>query len=248
MQHSDPTRPYPSPPQERLWCGRSGSYWRAPGSLRPWAILIRQPLVRALIVLALTLCPVYHWTSQWRAPSLEEGVGETEKGLVGGGGSSLYRAPIKGSLSERLCGPKKGMFILQPGDGLSQGKEWTARGEGCFAYEAWHELLTEARDSSEQERWRRKGKAEKFRWPVNTQRATKKSNKKATTDDERLSGGSVLLQSKTISAVWRLTIKWGGRESIMGITLHRVGDKLWLWAGETLCLETVTTYKTKKHG
>lgn len=46
--------------------------------------------------------------------------------------SALYRAPIKGSLSERPCGPKKGMFILQLGDGLSQGKEWTARGESCL--------------------------------------------------------------------------------------------------------------------
>lgn len=124
-----------SSPQERLWCGGPGPYSRAPGSLRPRAILIRWVLVRALIVLALTLCPVYHWTSQWRAPSLGEGTGEAERGLVGRGGSrlsGLYRAPIKGSLSERLRGRKKGMFILQPGDGLSQGKEWTARGEGCL--------------------------------------------------------------------------------------------------------------------
>lgn len=34
------------------------------GAPRARAILIRQALVRALIVLALTLCPVYHWTSQ----------------------------------------------------------------------------------------------------------------------------------------------------------------------------------------
>lgn len=45
------------------------------GSLRPRAILIRQALLRALIVLALTVCPVYHWTSQRRAP-LTEGRGK----------------------------------------------------------------------------------------------------------------------------------------------------------------------------
>lgn len=87
------------------------------GSLRPRAILIRQALLRALIVLALTVCPVYHWTSQRRAPSLREGVREAEMGLLGGGGgesrlSALYRAPIKGSLSVSLCGPKKGMFMV----------------------------------------------------------------------------------------------------------------------------------------
>lgn len=82
--------------------------------------------MRVLIVLALTLCPVYQWTSQRRAPSLGEGMEEAERGIAGGGGgrlSALYRAPIKGSLSERLRGPKKRMFILRLGDGLSQGKE-----------------------------------------------------------------------------------------------------------------------------
>lgn len=86
------------------------------GSLRLRAILIRQALLGALIVLALTLCPVYHWTSQRRAPSLREGVREAEMGLLREGGgsrlSALYRAPIKWSLSVSLCGPKKGMFML----------------------------------------------------------------------------------------------------------------------------------------
>lgn len=41
------------------------------------------------------------------------------------------------------------------------------------------------------------------------------------------------------------TIKRRDRESIMDITLHRVGDKLRWRAGESLCLETLTTYKTK---
>lgn len=105
------------------------------GSLRARTILIRRALVRALIVLVLTRCPVYHWTSQWRAPSLGEGMEEAERGTGGGGVSrlsALYRAPIKGSLSDRLYGPKKGMFILRLGDGLSHGKEWTARGESCL--------------------------------------------------------------------------------------------------------------------
>lgn len=46
--------------------------------------------------------------------------------------SALYPAPIKGSLSEQLCGPKKGMFILRQGDGPSRGEEWTARRESCL--------------------------------------------------------------------------------------------------------------------
>lgn len=43
---------------------------------------------------------------------------EARKGTSGNGGGGggvlgvLYRAPIKGTLSERLRGPKKGMFIL----------------------------------------------------------------------------------------------------------------------------------------
>lgn len=63
------------------------------GSLRPRAILIRQALLRALIVLALTVCPVYHWTSQRRAPSLREGVREAEMGLLGGGGGGVGWVP-----------------------------------------------------------------------------------------------------------------------------------------------------------
>ncbi len=130
-------RPDPTLRPRRRGCGVGGlDLTQEPtGSLRARAILIRQALERALIVLALTLCPVYHWTSQWRAPLLGEGLGEAERGTGGGGGSglsALYRAPIKGSLSERLRGPKKGMFILRLGDGLSQGKEWTARGESCL--------------------------------------------------------------------------------------------------------------------
>jgi len=63
-------------------------------------------------------------------------MGESERGTGGDGGeecklSVLYQAPIKGSLSERLHAPKKGMLILSLGDGLSRGKEWTARGESC---------------------------------------------------------------------------------------------------------------------
>lgn len=129
-------RPDPTPCPCRRGCGVGGldPTQEPTGSLRARAILIRQALVRALIVLALTLCPVYHWTSQWRAPTLREGMEEAERGTGGGGGrlSALYQAPIKGSLSERLRGPKKGMFILRLGDGLSRGKEWTARGESCL--------------------------------------------------------------------------------------------------------------------
>lgn len=73
---------------------------------------MRQAFVRASIVLALTLSPVCHWSSQCGAPWLGEGMEEAERrwreGLLG----ALYPAPIKGSLSERLRGPKKGMFIL----------------------------------------------------------------------------------------------------------------------------------------
>lgn len=101
------------------------------GSLQATAILIRQALVRAMIVLDLTLCPVYHWTRE--GPPLLAGGGKQKGELVVVVGlSALYRAPIKGSLSERLRGPKKGMFILRLGNGLSQGKEWTARGESCL--------------------------------------------------------------------------------------------------------------------
>lgn len=61
------------------------------------------------------------------------GGGVDREGLVGGSRlSSLYHATIKGSLSDRLCGPKKGMFIPQLGDGLSWGKEWMACRERCL--------------------------------------------------------------------------------------------------------------------
>lgn len=68
-------------------------------------------------------------------PGEGDGGGRETTGGSGGGSrlSTLYRAPIKGSLSERLRGPKKGMFILRLGDGLSHEKEWTAHGESCLS-------------------------------------------------------------------------------------------------------------------
>lgn len=66
--------------------------------LRARAILIRTASVRPSIVLALTLAPVYHWFLSGGPPPEGRGGGE--------GGA------IKGSLSARLHGPKKGMFIL----------------------------------------------------------------------------------------------------------------------------------------
>lgn len=72
--------------------------------LRARAILIRAASVRPSIVLALTLAPVYHWFLSGGPP------------LRGGGGVVLGEGEeggaIKGSLSARLHGPKKGMFIL----------------------------------------------------------------------------------------------------------------------------------------
>lgn len=128
--HLDPSRPL------RRGCGLRGL--EPTGSLRTRAILIRRASVRALIVLALTLCPVYHWTSWWRAPSLGDGMdgeGKEWGSCWWGGGSrlnALYRAPIKGSLSEQLPGPKKGMFIPRWVMGWAGGKEWRARGESCL--------------------------------------------------------------------------------------------------------------------
>lgn len=96
------------------------------------AILITQALVRALIVLAID--PLSCITGPPSEGLLRGGKGQgRQRGEAGESRpSALYLASIKGSLSEQLCGPKKGMFILQLGDGLSQGKEWTAHEESCL--------------------------------------------------------------------------------------------------------------------
>lgn len=107
------------------------------GSLRARAILIRQALVRAFICLSFDPLSCLSLDLSVKGPLIGGRDREAERGIGGGCGgvsrlSALYQAPIKGSLSERLRAPKKGMFILRLGDGLSRGKEWTARGESCL--------------------------------------------------------------------------------------------------------------------
>lgn len=82
------------------------------GSLRARTILIRQALVRAAFCLRIDplSCVTLELTVEGPLTGRREGGGREV--VVESRLSTLYRAPIKGSLSERLRGPKKGMFIL----------------------------------------------------------------------------------------------------------------------------------------
>lgn len=141
------------------------------GSLRARAILIREALARALIVLALTLCPVYHWTSQWRAPSLGEGMGEAERGTGGGGVGAFIELQLKGLFQRGSVDQRKECLCCVWVMGWARGKNGQPVERAvCLSGLAWAPQTDHwSQRLSEQERRRRQGRAHDLRSPVNSE-------------------------------------------------------------------------------
>lgn len=146
------------------------------GSLGARAILIRQALVRALIVLALTLCPVYHWTSQWRAPLLGEGMGEAERGTGGGGDGGVGWAPfiklqLKGPFQRGSVDQRKECLYCVWVMGWARGKNGQPVERAvCLSGLAWAPQTDHwGQRLLEQETWKREGRAHDLRSPVNSE-------------------------------------------------------------------------------
>lgn len=174
-QCSTQIRPDPTLRPRRRGCGEGGLDLTqvSTGSLRARAILIRQALVRASIVLALTLSlsPVYHWTSQWKAPWLGEGMEEAERGTGGGEcWAPFIELQLKGLFQSGSVDQRKECLYCDWVMGWAREKNGQPVERAvCLSGLAWAPQTDHwAQSPLEQKTWRREGRADNLRSPVNS--------------------------------------------------------------------------------